>query len=158
MLSLAGLVEACFYTGGDFKRMKRAAAKAALLLERRGCESAEARARLLLAFGTACFFTGRLDQGFRTLAESGMPICNCILLPGMETGPWLRIYCLGGFRVERNQAPVTEKEWKGRFSKTLLKLLAAGTGRGITLDAAIDALWPEHGDRDKSLLTVLYTA
>lgn len=426
MLSLAGLVEACFYTGGDFKRMERAAAKAALLLERRGRESAEARARLLLAFGTACFFTGRLAQGSRALkealvlfrktgdyfyqiqtaiylapcaiysgdfrlareavqsgfeayasipdetsglaalymaqamtslfegkfgeaqdcinkchslaheydlealdflsldiggwlktaasqydeaerllmeckqkarelnnaffhasashllainylhqdrldealaealhaikvrsrlgsrlfsavsmgalgavyaglgkrskaentlrralsifrrigacqqeagvllvlarlkveagetgnglklmnaafsiarqrgfayfplstpqdvralariaAESGMPIGNCILPPGMEAGPWLRIYCLGGFRVERNQAPVTEKEWKGRLSKTLLKLLAAGTGRGITRDAAIEALWPEHGDRDKSLLTSL---
>ncbi len=70
MLSLGGLIEASFYAGGDFRRMARAAAEARALLKQRGRESAEARARLLLALGTACFFIGRLEEGSRALQEA----------------------------------------------------------------------------------------
>ncbi len=70
MLSLAGIVEACFYTGGDFRRMARAARKATALLTQARRSSPEARARLLLALGTACFFIGRLRQGTRALVEA----------------------------------------------------------------------------------------
>ncbi len=70
MLSLGGLIEASFYAGGDFRRMTKAAADAQSLLKQAGRESAEARARLLLALGTACFFIGRLEQGTRALQEA----------------------------------------------------------------------------------------
>ncbi len=70
MLSLGGLIEASFYAGGDFRRMARAAAEAQSILNRRGRVSGGARARLLLALGTACFFGGRLEEGARALQEA----------------------------------------------------------------------------------------
>ncbi len=70
MLSLGGIIEACFYTGGDFKRMERAAMRARALLRRSSREAPESRARLLLALGTACFFIGRLREGAAALSES----------------------------------------------------------------------------------------
>lgn len=70
MLSLSGIIEACFHSGGDFKRMERAAGLAQALLERRRREPPEARARLLLATGMACFFLGRLRQGAEALQQA----------------------------------------------------------------------------------------
>lgn len=70
MLSLAGIIEACFYAGGNFKRMERAAATATALLRRRTRESANIRARLLLAVGTAYFFIGRLRPGADALSRA----------------------------------------------------------------------------------------
>src|SRR3990172_6828145 len=70
MLSLCGIIEACFYTGGNFKRMERAAATANTLLKRGGKGSAEARARLLLALGTAYFFVGKLIRGVEALQQA----------------------------------------------------------------------------------------
>lgn len=70
MLSLGGIIEACFYTGGNFKRMDRAAATASALLKQGKKESGEARARLLLAMGMAYFFIGRLAQGVEALRQA----------------------------------------------------------------------------------------
>ncbi len=70
MLSLCGIIEACFHTGGNFKRMERDAGRATALLKQGTRESIEARARLLLALGTACFFIGRLHQGSNALLEA----------------------------------------------------------------------------------------
>jgi DNA-binding SARP family transcriptional activator len=70
MLSLCGIIEACFYTGGNFKRMERAAATANTLLKQGSRGSADARARLLLAIGTAYFFVGRLSQGVEALKQA----------------------------------------------------------------------------------------
>ncbi len=70
MLSLCGIIEACFYTGGNFKRMERAAATANTLLKQGGKGSTDARARLLLAIGTAYFFVGRLSQGIEALQQA----------------------------------------------------------------------------------------
>jgi ATP/maltotriose-dependent transcriptional regulator MalT/DNA-binding SARP family transcriptional activator len=60
MLSLCGLIEACFYAGGNFKRMEKAAASASALLKHRKGASTETRARLSLAIGLASLFIGRL--------------------------------------------------------------------------------------------------
>jgi ATP/maltotriose-dependent transcriptional regulator MalT/DNA-binding SARP family transcriptional activator len=70
MLSLSGIIEACFHTGGDFARMGRAAALAHALLGRSGRGSQEAKARLLLAIGMAWFFIGRLGQGSDALRQA----------------------------------------------------------------------------------------
>ena len=70
MLSLCGIIETCFYAGGNFKRMARAAATANALLKHTKPKSPEARSRLLLALGTACFFMGKLQQGAEALQEA----------------------------------------------------------------------------------------
>jgi ATP/maltotriose-dependent transcriptional regulator MalT/DNA-binding SARP family transcriptional activator len=70
MLSLCGIIEACFYSGGNFKRMSGAAASASALLRRRSREAAEARPRLQLALGTAYFFLGKLRRGAASLQEA----------------------------------------------------------------------------------------
>jgi len=70
MLSLCGIIEACFHMGGDFTRMGLAAARAQTLLKGSGRESPEARARLLLAMGMAWFFIGRLRQGSDALRQA----------------------------------------------------------------------------------------
>jgi LuxR family maltose regulon positive regulatory protein len=72
MLSLSGLIEASFHTGGDFKRMEHAATEALSLLKRHKRASQAVRARLALAIGTAFFFIGRLREGteyLRTAVE-----------------------------------------------------------------------------------------
>ncbi|MEK6742977.1 MAG: BTAD domain-containing putative transcriptional regulator [Nitrospirota bacterium] len=70
MLSLSGIIEACFHAGGDFARMGRTAALAHALLGRSGRGSREAKARLLLAIGMAWFFIGRLEQGASALRQA----------------------------------------------------------------------------------------
>ena len=67
MLSLCGVIEACFHGGGDFRRMARAGAQARALLRTRNRASQGARSRLTLALGIAWFFTGRLDQSIEAL-------------------------------------------------------------------------------------------
>jgi LuxR family maltose regulon positive regulatory protein len=70
MLSLCGIIEASFFTGGNFKRMERAAATASTLLKRQKRASLAIQARLALAIGTAFFFIGRLRQSDEYLRRS----------------------------------------------------------------------------------------
>jgi DNA-binding SARP family transcriptional activator len=70
MLSLGGVIEACFHSGGDFVRMERAARQARFLLGRSRRQPVELRARLLLALGTAWFFIGRLQRGADALQHA----------------------------------------------------------------------------------------
>jgi len=70
MLSLAGIIEACFHSGGDFRRMERAVVRAQALLRSGRRSSSQARARLLLALGTAWFFIGKLDRGLDALQRA----------------------------------------------------------------------------------------
>jgi len=70
MLSLCGIIEACFHTGGDFTRMGRSATLANTLLRQNRRGPSEARARLLLATGMAWFFTGKLQEGTQALRQA----------------------------------------------------------------------------------------
>ncbi|HEX9112721.1 MAG TPA: BTAD domain-containing putative transcriptional regulator [Nitrospirota bacterium] len=70
MLSLCGFIEACFYAGGNFKRMEKAAASAASLLKRRKGASPEARARLSLAIDMAFLFIGQLRRAAEYLDQA----------------------------------------------------------------------------------------
>ncbi|MDA8100310.1 MAG: BTAD domain-containing putative transcriptional regulator [Nitrospiraceae bacterium] len=67
MLALGGLIEACFHSGGDFRRMAQASAEADRLLKRSSRVTPAVRGRLLLALGTAAFFTGDLRKGSAAL-------------------------------------------------------------------------------------------
>ncbi len=68
----------------------------------------------------------------------------------------LRIHCFGGFRVERGRTPISEKEWKGKRSKMLVKLLAAHDGMQLTRDALVELLWPtQPAERHPALLSSL---
>lgn len=69
MLSLGGVIEACFHSGGGTARMARAAAQTGRLLAReRGAGGAGAR--LLLALGMARFFAGELREGAEALSRA----------------------------------------------------------------------------------------
>lgn len=70
MLSLAGIIETSFYAGGNFRRMAQAAVKARGLLKRHPKAGPKVSARLLLALGTASFFTGRLREGADALERA----------------------------------------------------------------------------------------
>src|SRR5574340_516601 len=70
MLSIGGIIEAAFHSGGDFRRMERAAKQAQAVLRKQGRGPREARAILLLALGTAWFFTGKLPQGIDALRQA----------------------------------------------------------------------------------------
>lgn len=70
MLSLTGLIEASFHTGGDFKRIEHTAAAALSLLKRQKRASGAVQARLALAIGTAFFFIGRLREGTEYLRQA----------------------------------------------------------------------------------------
>jgi ATP/maltotriose-dependent transcriptional regulator MalT/DNA-binding SARP family transcriptional activator len=70
ILSLCGIIEQCFHTGGDYRRMGNAAGHAYTLLKQSGRETAAVRARLHLAIGMACFFIGRLQQGVESLSRA----------------------------------------------------------------------------------------
>lgn len=70
MLSACGIIEACFYSGGDFKRMERAAATARSVLARNRRETGAHKVRLLHALGMAYFFIGRLNPGIESLRKA----------------------------------------------------------------------------------------
>ncbi len=71
--------------------------------------------------------------------------CGSLLVRLQPGAPSLRIYCLGGFRVERDGVPLTDVEWKSKRARSLLKLLAVRGRQRLSRDAAIDALWTEAG-------------
>lgn len=70
MVCLCGIIEACFHSGGDFRRMGRTALLAQALLKRTAGLSTAARARLLLALGMAWFFIGKLEEATNTLTQA----------------------------------------------------------------------------------------
>ncbi len=70
MLSLCGLIEACFHGAGDFGRMAKAAALAQSILRAQRGERPGVRSRLLLAIGMAWFFLGRLGESRQALSEA----------------------------------------------------------------------------------------
>lgn len=70
MLTLCGIIEACFHSGGDFRRMEQAAIRARKLVHMRKRITRATRARLLHSLGIAWFFTGRLDRAIEALREA----------------------------------------------------------------------------------------
>lgn len=62
--------------------------------------------------------------------------------------PWpLKIYTLGGFRVEKNGKPAELADLKNRKPILLLKVIIASSVIGLRQEEIIDLLWPEsEGD------------
>jgi len=69
-----------------------------------------------------------------------------------QARPLIRIFCLGEFRVLRNGVPISDKEWKSKLAKTLVKLMAVRGGQKLTRDEAAETLWPDADASRKPLL------
>ncbi len=96
----------------------------------------------------ALFTRGEL-AGLLTAAK-GRGICfqYCTdLLNALSKAPAagrLRVNCLGGFRVRRDQALVRDGEWKSKLAKTLVKILAAQDNLSMPREQAMEWLWPDR--------------
>ena len=58
--------------------------------------------------------------------------------------PAVRLNVLGAFAVARDDGKVAPPTTISRKSRTLLKLLAVQHGRVLTVDQAVEVLWPDH--------------
>jgi LuxR family maltose regulon positive regulatory protein len=164
---------------GRLARAERDLLTALALLQQSGAAQQEANARLMLARLSRRRgrpdearrhlregFSIGLERGFtyyapltavqlRELAEDAVENGICVnycasLLERLRSGrpaPSIRIFCFGGFRVERNGAPLREREWKSRRSKALVKLLATGPKEGRSRDVLLEVLW-QHGSEE----------
>jgi DNA-binding SARP family transcriptional activator len=54
----------------------------------------------------------------------------------------LRIWLLGGFRVEVGSQPVGDQAWRRNKAKALVKLLALTSGHRLHREQVLEALWP----------------
>jgi DNA-binding SARP family transcriptional activator/tetratricopeptide (TPR) repeat protein len=65
----------------------------------------------------------------------------------------LKVFLLGQFAVERDGAPI--RQWGGRQTCELVKVLAAAGGRPLSKDQLVEILWTEpplHAERDLKVL------
>jgi DNA-binding SARP family transcriptional activator len=56
----------------------------------------------------------------------------------------IEIGLLGGFSVAVDGEPLSERAWRLRKARTLVKLLALASRRTLHRGQVIDLLWPEH--------------
>jgi len=61
---------------------------------------------------------------------------------GIETVP-IRIRTFGNFQVFRGESRISDRDWKARPPKLLLKALIARGGSGVPKDLITEDLWPE---------------
>ncbi len=78
------------------------------------------------------------DHTQNTQAEPGSSETNLSASPGTA----LRIQLLGGFRVWVGDRLVTDKEWRLRKVRSLLKLLALAPSRRLHREQILEILWP----------------
>lgn len=69
-----------------------------------------------------------------------------VLAGNDEDGPLVSIRTMGGFRVERDGAPITNKEWRSKKARQLLKILVARRGRPVHREQLMEILWPDDAD------------
>ena len=62
---------------------------------------------------------------------------------GPAAGGALRLWLLGGFRVEAGGRPVEGGAWRLRDARRLAKLLAATPGHRLHREQVLEALWPD---------------
>lgn len=58
-----------------------------------------------------------------------------------------RISVLGPFVVQKGDEPLTDKLWRSRQTRTILKLLLTRRGQVVAADQLIDILWPDADER-----------
>jgi DNA-binding SARP family transcriptional activator len=67
-----------------------------------------------------------------------------IVRPQQASTPQLRVYLLGGFRVELDGVPLSDSAWQmRRTARTLLKLLACEPRHSLHRDQVLELLWPD---------------
>ncbi len=97
----------------------------------------------------ALFNAGELSQLAQQAIAQGICIDHCTDLLSLRSGepqaPRLQVYCLGDFRVERDQAVLSDAAWKSKLAKTLLKMLLARDDHKLLHDQVMDTLWPDIG-------------
>ena len=68
----------------------------------------------------------------------------------------IRIYCLGGLRIEVGDTVIHGRSWRGERAKALLKALVVHGGRKVDAALLVDLLWPDaEGDQASRNLKVL---
>jgi len=72
----------------------------------------------------------------------------------------LRIWLLGGFRLDVGRRELADEEWRPRKATSLVKLLALTPGHRLHREQVLDVLWPEFGAEagDNPLRKVLHAA
>jgi ATP/maltotriose-dependent transcriptional regulator MalT/DNA-binding SARP family transcriptional activator len=65
------------------------------------------------------------------------------ILSGTRQVSRLQVYCLGDFRVELDQAALSDSAWKSKRAKTLLKMLLAQDDHKLLRDRVLEMLWPD---------------
>ncbi len=84
------------------------------------------------------------DSGARLARADGRTVVD--LEARAHDARQLKIYLLGGFRVERNGLPIGDDAWgQRRLAKTLVKLLAVERNHSLHRDQILEMLWPDVG-------------
>jgi DNA-binding SARP family transcriptional activator len=97
----------------------------------------------------ALFDAGELSHLAQQAIAQGICTDYCADLlsrgSGAQRAPRLQVYCLGTFRVERDQAILSDAAWKSKLAKTLLKMLLARDDHKLLRGQVMDMLWPDIG-------------
>jgi ATP/maltotriose-dependent transcriptional regulator MalT len=95
----------------------------------------------------ALFDAAELSQLAQEAIAQGICTDHCSdllsTLSGTQQAPRLQVYCLGDFRVELDQAVLSDSAWKSKRAKTLLKMLLAQDDHRLLRDQVMDMLWPD---------------
>jgi DNA-binding SARP family transcriptional activator len=96
-------------------------------------------ARELAARADALRFRWGVDV---PVLPAGVTVAAVVPRPARDTGPGLRVRCLGGFQLELDGRPVDVSAVKPR-ARAALHLLAAYGGRPVHAESLVEALWPD---------------
>ncbi len=96
-------------------------------------------ARELMARAEALRYRWGVDV---PVLPAGVSVVAVAPRPVRDSGPGLRVRCLGGFQVELDGRPVDVSAVKPR-ARSALHLLAAQGGRPVHAESMVEALWPD---------------
>jgi DNA-binding SARP family transcriptional activator len=96
-------------------------------------------ARELAARAEALRFRWGVDV---PVLPAGVIVAPVAPRPVRDSGPGLRVRCLGGFQLELDGRPVDVSAVKPR-ARSALHLLAAHGGRPVHAESLVEALWPD---------------
>ncbi|MCU0821433.1 MAG: hypothetical protein MUC95_03040 [Spirochaetes bacterium] len=85
------------------------------------------------------------------IREAASALIDSLNQIGTAGGSSLRVYCLGKFRVFRDDEEIPAESWKSKKAKALFKYLVHSRHKGfITRDVFMELMWPEE-DPEKSI-------
>ena len=94
------------------------------------------------------------------MGSSGSDRVRSLEAPTGEKRKAVRVWLLGGFRVNVGSRTVSQDAWRLRKAASLVKLLALTPGHRLHREQAMDHLWPDSGRKaaSNSLRSTLHTA